>query len=201
MIDEKTTQASNPAETERDLLSSLRKRAPIESLLTSTRSKGSSFSSQEPRRPRFSFFHSSQCQRADQSTVAGINRHTRAQHPHHSSEKQTSPGCPAPNPQLFETVNSGSQKLNVVNVGRVLKHHRNDVNTLFHSFVFTEAGKTDLEISFDFIGLLLRLVPCGASLCSGERGSKGDRRRCQHCRSRKTTKPSSRFRRLCGYLC
>ena len=37
-------------------LFSLRKRAPIESLLTSA-GIASSFSSQEPRRPRFSFFH------------------------------------------------------------------------------------------------------------------------------------------------
>ena len=53
---------------------SLRKRAPIEVCSTST-GIASSFSSQEPRRPRFSFFLSSQCQRADHSTVAGINRH------------------------------------------------------------------------------------------------------------------------------
>jgi hypothetical protein len=37
-------------------MSSLRKRAPIEVFLTST-GIASSFSSQEPRRPRFSFFH------------------------------------------------------------------------------------------------------------------------------------------------
>jgi hypothetical protein len=55
MIDEKTTQISKPPKRSRPK-SSLRKRAPIESLLTST-GIASSFSSQEPRRPRFSFFH------------------------------------------------------------------------------------------------------------------------------------------------
>ncbi len=45
----------------------LRKRAPIESLVTTSTGIASSFSSQEPRRPRFSFFFSSQCQRADPS--------------------------------------------------------------------------------------------------------------------------------------
>jgi hypothetical protein len=80
---------------------SLRKRAPIESLLTST-GVNPSFSSQEPRRPRFSFFLSSQCQRADHSAVAGINRH-RKQCLQNSARKQDLvAGCPADQPALAE---------------------------------------------------------------------------------------------------
>ena len=56
MIDEKTTQISKPAKASRDLKSSLRKRAPIESLSTSA-GVNPSISPQEPRRPRFSFFY------------------------------------------------------------------------------------------------------------------------------------------------
>jgi len=55
MIDE-NSHCSQLTEVSENNLFSLRKRAPIESLLTST-GIASSFSSQEPRRPRFSFFH------------------------------------------------------------------------------------------------------------------------------------------------
>ena len=55
MIDE-NSHYSQQTEVRESNLFSLRKRAPIESLLTST-GIASSFSSQEPRRPRFSFFH------------------------------------------------------------------------------------------------------------------------------------------------
>ncbi|WP_284394555.1 hypothetical protein, partial [Devosia yakushimensis] len=63
MIDEKTTQISKPAKAGQDLLSSLRKRAPIDK------------SSLDPQLPKnqtartspatFLFLHSSQCQKAD----------------------------------------------------------------------------------------------------------------------------------------
>ena len=55
MIDE-NSHCSQLTEVSENNLFSLRKRAPIESLLTST-GIASSFSSQEPRRPRFSFFY------------------------------------------------------------------------------------------------------------------------------------------------
>ena len=50
-----TTLSTNKSQCESNMFS-LRKRAPIESLLTSA-GIASSFSSQEPRRPRFSFFY------------------------------------------------------------------------------------------------------------------------------------------------
>ena len=56
MIDENSHCSQHQPKLSENNLFSLRKRAPIESLLTST-GIASSFSSQEPRRPRFSFFH------------------------------------------------------------------------------------------------------------------------------------------------
>ncbi|QQR36959.1 hypothetical protein JI749_04855 [Devosia oryziradicis] len=56
MIDENSHCSQHQPELSENNLFSLRKRAPIESLLTSA-GIASSFSSQEPRRPRFSFFY------------------------------------------------------------------------------------------------------------------------------------------------
>lgn len=53
---------------------------------------------------------------------------------------------------------------------------------------------------FDFSGLPQFAAPVGVSLCSGERGSKGDPPRCQQSQTTKTTNPSLWFHPACGNL-
>jgi len=173
---------------------SLRKRAPIESLLTST-GVNPSFSSQEPRRPRFSFFLSSQCQRADHSAVAGINRH-RKQCLQNSARKQDLvAGCPADQPALAENRQQWERNsLSVVNVAG-LYSTPNSVSTPYFRLqcrpeflpTSTNPKTRNSEFLLCFSGLPQSSVPRGASLCSGDRGSKGEPRQCQHASMTKMT--------------
>ena len=165
---------------------SLRKRAPIESLLTST-GVNPSFSSQEPRRPRFSFFLSSQCQRADHSAVAGINRH-RKQCLQNSARKQDLvAGCPADQPALAENRQQWERNsLSVVNVAG-LYSTPNSVSTPYFRLqcrpeflpTSTNPKTRNSEFLLCFSGLPQSSVPRGASLCSGDRVYRGDDLACK----------------------
>ena len=71
MIDEKTTQTSKPTKADRDLLSSLRKRAPIESLRQVPSYPKNLTARTSP--STFLFLLSSQCQRADLTAQQASN--------------------------------------------------------------------------------------------------------------------------------
>ena len=89
-FDEDTHQSRNFL---RLLISVPQKRAPIEVCSTST-GVNPGFSSQEPRRPRFSFFNSSQCQRAD-LTPSPAETSQEENLPIPPKEQKSTPGCPA----------------------------------------------------------------------------------------------------------
>ncbi len=72
MIDEKTTQISKPTEIGRDLLSSLRKRAPIESLSPYPQLPKNMTARTSP--STFLFLLSSQCQRADPANATSYEK-------------------------------------------------------------------------------------------------------------------------------
>ena len=140
MIDEKTTQISKPAKASRDLKSSLRKRAPIESLSTST-GIASSFSSQEPRRPRFSFFLSSQCQRADPNLTRG-KRRVEASLPNLKNRSSPpvarQPPCPVRKHQTVGVKNLTQRRQRHRDIG----NSRMSVNPNFSIFFNSSANQT-----------------------------------------------------------
>ena len=103
-----------------NVMLSRRKRTPIESLSNFHRSKLQlPFARTSP--STFLFLLSSQCQRADHSAVAGINRHR--EHRSHNSfgEHDLVAGCPADCPTSVRNRRQWEKLvLNVVNVAAVL---------------------------------------------------------------------------------
>ena len=98
---------------------SLRKRAPIDVYLPNPQLPKNLTARTSP--STFLFLPSSQCQRADLQTLAGQT--SSGQSPQNSfREQNTLSGCPAQCPPCQKNVNSGSQKLNVVNVAGCIRH-------------------------------------------------------------------------------
>ena len=157
------------------LISVPQKRAPIEVSLTSTRI-APGFRSQEHRRPRFSFFNSSQCQRAD-PTPSPAETSMEAVLPNSFREHDLVTGCPADHLPCQRTLNSGSETRSASSVRRVIFRTNRLVNTLFSFFFLIRISSFQTENSkprnrkllFDFRGLLLSLPPFGAALFSDER--------------------------------
>jgi hypothetical protein len=112
MIDENSHYSQQTKVCESNLFS-LRKRAPIESLLTST-GIASSFSSQEPRRPRFSFFylHNVKELTIPPSPASIVIGSARFQIP--SENTASSPVARQSTASVRKHQNSGSIKLDVV---------------------------------------------------------------------------------------
>ena len=126
-------------------------------------------SSQEPRRPRFSFFHlhnfkelTSLPSRARTSLEASL--------PNSFREHDLMSGCPADRLPFQKALNSGSGKRSASSTWRVVFEAFSSVNTLFSFFVLNRNSKTrNRKFLFDFSGLLLCLPPFGAALFSDER--------------------------------
>ena len=132
-----------------------RKRTPIESLCNFHRSKPQlQFARTSP--STFLFLLSSQCQRADHSAVAGINRHREHRSQCSSSKHELIAGCPAVNPASVRNRQQWERRaLSVVNVAVVIVDTSIRVNTRY--------SVADLENFFSFsvtcLGARSRLAP------------------------------------------
>src|SRR5690554_4712540 len=105
MIDE-NSHYSHTGEPGENNMFSHRKRAPIEVFLTST-GIASSFSSQEPRRPRFSFFHLHNFKELT-SLPSRARTSSEALLPNSFREQDLSSGCPADRLPFQKSLISGS---------------------------------------------------------------------------------------------
>ena len=115
-----------------------------------------SFRSQEPRRPRFSFFHSSQCQRADPTTFKGRNVQ-KSKSSKKTQPKTNHPGKPGQSAILSETVKLWERsKPFASSTARYLVNLNLTVNQRFRFSGEPETRRRDLENFFSVSASCLR---------------------------------------------
>lgn len=126
------THINRAGRNQRLLISVPQKRAPIEVFYNVHQALKPSFRPQEHRRPRFSFFHSSQCQRADLNAVTGETS-LEAVLPNSFGETRSISGCPADRLPCQRTLNSGSE---CRSASSALAGYIRDVSVCQHPFSF-----------------------------------------------------------------
>lgn len=105
---------------------------PLEKTYRRKSSSGLSTQPQEPRRPRFSFFQSSQCQRTD--PVCGSRRRRQWKHSFRILQNRNHPRLPGSSSALSGSLNSGSETRSASSTWRVVFKTFTSVNSPFSSF-------------------------------------------------------------------
>src|SRR5690606_29161613 len=130
-------------------------------------------SSQEPRRPRFSFFLSSQCQRADPSSSPTDTSNGSGASYIRSGKQDPSSGCPADRLPCQKALISGSGWRSASSTLAGYSQNQEARQHPIFEFQQNRNPKTKTKFSFVFSPLLSSFASCGAAVSSDEPGYRG----------------------------